>query len=262
MRASGDWGPSAAIHLDDHGVALAAARADRRAAEAAAAAAQLEHQRAEDPRAGGADRVAERDRAAVDVDPVLVDPEHPDRVQRDRGERLVDLPQVDVLGASGRPSRAPSWRPWPASAPGRRSRRRPAAWATIVASARLAVALGPLVAGEHQRAGAVVDAGRVAGGVRAVLRRRSAGSLASVSSEVSRRGRLVDLDHGVALPGPDRDRHDLLGQAALVGGLDRELVRAQRPAVHVGAGQLELGRRPRWPPGPCACPRTGWSGRR
>src|SRR5438445_1169805 len=82
--------------LQDHRVALAAAGADRRAAEAAAAAAQLEHDRAEDARAGGADRVAERDGAAVDVDAVLVDAEHADRVERDRRERLVDLPHVDV----------------------------------------------------------------------------------------------------------------------------------------------------------------------
>src|SRR5579884_3321632 len=66
---------SAAINLDDHRVALAAARADRGAAESASAPAQLEHKRAEDPRARGADRVAKRHRAAVDVDLVLVDAE-------------------------------------------------------------------------------------------------------------------------------------------------------------------------------------------
>jgi hypothetical protein len=43
--------------------------------------------------------VAERDRATVDVDLVLVELEHPQRVERHRGERLVDLPEVDVLGA-------------------------------------------------------------------------------------------------------------------------------------------------------------------
>src|ERR1700759_4671856 len=92
-------GPSAAIDLDDHRVALASARADRGAAEAAAATAQLIDQGAEDARARGADGMAQRDRPAVDVDLVLVDAEHPDRVERDRGEGLVDLPQVDVLSA-------------------------------------------------------------------------------------------------------------------------------------------------------------------
>ena len=56
---------------------------------------------------------------------------------------------------------------------------------------------------------------------------------------VAARG-LVDLDDRVALAALDGDGDDLLGQAALVGGGDRALVRAQRPAVHVGARHLEL----------------------
>src|SRR5215216_5376857 len=52
---------------------------DDRDAEPAAATAQLMDEGADDPGAGGADRVPERDRAAVDVDAVLVDPEHPHR---------------------------------------------------------------------------------------------------------------------------------------------------------------------------------------
>src|SRR3954451_2017604 len=86
-----------AIHLDDDGVALPAARADSRNAEAAATPAQLVHQRAEYASAAGADRVAERDRAAVDVHLRLVDAEHAHRVDRDRREGLVDLEQVNVV---------------------------------------------------------------------------------------------------------------------------------------------------------------------
>src|ERR1700729_3320686 len=71
--------PSAAIDLDDHRVALAAARADRGTADPAAAATELEHERAEDARAGGTDRMTEGHRATVDVDLVLIDSEHPDR---------------------------------------------------------------------------------------------------------------------------------------------------------------------------------------
>src|SRR5436305_1981638 len=52
---------------------------------------------------------------------------------------------------------------------------------------------------------------------------------------------LVDLDHRVALLALDGDRDDLLGQPALVGRLQRALVGAQRPAVHVGPGHLQLG---------------------
>src|SRR4051812_1932334 len=85
-----------AIDAENDRVALPAAGADRRAAEAAAATAQLVDQRAEDPGAGRADRMPERDGAAVDVDLLLVDAEQADRVQGDRRERLVDLPQVDV----------------------------------------------------------------------------------------------------------------------------------------------------------------------
>src|SRR4051812_40797256 len=85
-----------AMYPQDHGVALAAARADRRHAEAAAPAAQLVDDRAEDACARGADRMAEGDRAAVDIDAVLLDAQLPDRLQRHGGEGLVDLPQVDV----------------------------------------------------------------------------------------------------------------------------------------------------------------------
>src|SRR6478735_12632250 len=79
-----------AVDFDHDRVALAAAAADRGDAEAATAAAKLVDERADDAGAGGADRVTEGDRAAVHVDLLLVDAEHPHRVQRDRGEGLVD----------------------------------------------------------------------------------------------------------------------------------------------------------------------------
>ena len=54
---------------------------------------------------------------------------------------------------------------------------------------------------------------------------------------------LVDLDDrgvvGLLLVG-DRDGHDLLGHAPVVDRLQRQLVRAQRPAVEVRAGHLQL----------------------
>src|SRR5437588_2065735 len=91
-----------ACDVDDDRVALPSARTDGRAALASAAAAQLEHERAQDARARRAERVAQRHGAAVDVDLVLVDAEHPDRAQGDRGKGLVDLPQVDVVDAQTR----------------------------------------------------------------------------------------------------------------------------------------------------------------
>src|SRR5436309_16131901 len=85
------------VYFQDDCVALAAAAADRGAAEAAPAPTQLVDQGADDARAGGADRVSEGDRAPVHVDLVLFDAEHSHGVDRHRGERLVDLPEVDVL---------------------------------------------------------------------------------------------------------------------------------------------------------------------
>ena len=64
------------IALDEHRAAEPAADADRR--HAALAAGPLEHVQhvQHDARARRADRVADRDRAAVDVEPVLVERAH------------------------------------------------------------------------------------------------------------------------------------------------------------------------------------------
>src|ERR1700712_5643545 len=95
--------PRSAVDAQDDRVALATAGADGRDAEPAATTAQLVDDRAEDAGARSADRVAERDRAAVDVDAVLLDAELADRLQRHGGEGLVDLPQVDVAGLQAGP---------------------------------------------------------------------------------------------------------------------------------------------------------------
>ena len=115
---------SGAGHADDEGVALAAAAAQRGRADAAAATLELERQVQGDPGAGHADRVAERDRAAVDVDLVGVDAQLPGRGQADRGERLVDLDQVEVGGRDALLLRRPSrWRGPAGSAASSRGRR-------------------------------------------------------------------------------------------------------------------------------------------
>src|SRR4029077_13091177 len=69
--ALGDHGLSP-VDLDEDRVALAAAGTNRGATQAAAAAPELVHQRADDAGAGGADRMAQGDGAAVHVDLVLV----------------------------------------------------------------------------------------------------------------------------------------------------------------------------------------------
>src|SRR4051794_724022 len=82
--------------LQQEGVALAAAGADRGEAEAAAVSAQLVHHRADDASAGCADRVTERDCAAVHVHDLLVRAEEPRRVERYGRKRLVDLHALDI----------------------------------------------------------------------------------------------------------------------------------------------------------------------
>src|SRR5579872_6008506 len=84
--------------LEDRGHPLPAADAHRLEAEARVAPAQLAQQGGEDTRAGGADGVPERDARAVHVDtlePVRQLPlaQHRERL---RGERLVELDEVDV----------------------------------------------------------------------------------------------------------------------------------------------------------------------
>ena len=67
---------------------------------------QRAEQRDHDARAARADRVAERDRAAVHVHDLVRQLELAHRRHRHRGERLVDLPEVDLLRRSSRPSSA------------------------------------------------------------------------------------------------------------------------------------------------------------
>src|SRR2546428_4352700 len=56
----------------------------------------------QEPRAGRPEGMAQRDRAAVHVDRRGVEPEGLDRREGDGGERLVDLPQVDVVDREAR----------------------------------------------------------------------------------------------------------------------------------------------------------------
>src|SRR5271170_1675793 len=82
-----DW--DSATDPQQQRLALAAAAAQRGRTEAAAAAAQLAVQVQGDPGARRADRVADRDRAAVDVHHVVADTEVAHGLDRDRRERLV-----------------------------------------------------------------------------------------------------------------------------------------------------------------------------
>src|SRR4051812_37109034 len=100
QRAAANRHPTASVasELHEQRIALAAARANGGDAERAAAALQFTHERADDARTGGPDRVTEGDRAAVDVDLLLVDAELVDRMDRHVRKRLVELVAVDVTG--------------------------------------------------------------------------------------------------------------------------------------------------------------------
>src|SRR4051794_14635062 len=82
--------------LDDGGDTHAAADAQRGEAPAQVAALELVDQGPEDHRAGRAERVAHRDRAAVDVGDLVTDVQVAHEPHRYGGEGLVDLEEVDV----------------------------------------------------------------------------------------------------------------------------------------------------------------------
>src|SRR6476659_29121 len=83
--------------FDGHRDGASATEAERGEAEPALAPDQFVGECRDDPGAARADRVTERDRAAVDVDLVPVEPEGTPVGERLGGERLVDLDQVEGL---------------------------------------------------------------------------------------------------------------------------------------------------------------------
>ena len=99
---TGSDGPTAVMHSD-------AAPRRRRAP-------QRVHQRRQDARAARADRMAERDGAAVHVDLRRVEAELADDGQRLRSERFVQLEEIEIV-RSARRGRAPCASPGPAPSP-------------------------------------------------------------------------------------------------------------------------------------------------
>src|SRR5688572_32364771 len=64
-----------------------------------AAAPPLDQRMSHEPRSAHAERVPDSDRAAVDVEPLVVDPETIATVERLHGEGLVQLPEPDIVDA-------------------------------------------------------------------------------------------------------------------------------------------------------------------
>src|SRR6202140_3131883 len=86
-----------AIDFEQAGAALAAADAHRHHAPFRLAPAPLLKDVAGQPRACHAERMADSDRAAIDVVLVGIDAELVARIQALAGEGLVELPNVDVV---------------------------------------------------------------------------------------------------------------------------------------------------------------------
>jgi len=82
--------------LDDRGSGHAATRAHRHERRLAIGALEFVEGGEQEHAAAGADGVTERDGPAVDVHVLRIEIELPHGLQHHRGERLVDLPQVDV----------------------------------------------------------------------------------------------------------------------------------------------------------------------
>src|SRR5581483_9181965 len=83
--------------LEERRLTLADADAERRDAVPAAAPAQLVQQGDDETRPAHAERVPDRDRAAVDVHLRLVEAELANDGERLRRERLVELDEVDLV---------------------------------------------------------------------------------------------------------------------------------------------------------------------
>src|SRR5271154_988804 len=83
LRSVAADGTTQASDADDDRVALRAARTDRGTPDTATAPTQLVHEGGEDARAGGADRMTQRNGATVDVDAILVDRQHAHRRNHD-----------------------------------------------------------------------------------------------------------------------------------------------------------------------------------
>src|SRR6478735_6799959 len=200
---------------DEGGVALASTTAEGGGTEATTAAAQLVDDRADDPRARHADRVAERDRAAVHVDDVVVDAEVAHRRDADGGERLVQLEQVHVGERQVRLVQRPL--------DGTRrlgEQRRVGtghhAEAHELGDRGAAELLGLVAAHHDQRSRAVGDLRGVAGGDGAVLGERRPQAGEGLGGGLGTHALVLEDHHRVALALGHRHRDDLVGETTLL----------------------------------------------
>src|SRR6185437_16597710 len=195
--------------LEDRGDALPAADAHRVERVPAAGALELVQRLDDQDGAGGADRVAERDPAAVRVDALGGQVQFPGHGQCLGGEGLVDLEHVDLVDLEAGAVEHLARRGYRAHAHDPRLDSR----VTVTdhpAERGEAVAVHERSRGEHHGRGGIVEAGRVARGDRAVLRERGPQPGHVIQADV-RPYVLVGVDDGgLALPAGDLDRQHLL----------------------------------------------------
>ena len=100
--------------------------------------------------------------------------------------------------------------------------------------------LGGVLAGEDDRRGAIVDAGRVAGSDGAGIAHDGFEFLQGFERGVGTRVLVFGEHDRTGFAAGRFDRHDLFGEVAGGGGLAGALLRAQRKVILIGAGDLEF----------------------
>ncbi|EAZ58424.1 hypothetical protein PA2G_01665 [Pseudomonas aeruginosa 2192] len=226
--------PASAQALDGDRGRLAAADADRRHAAFQVVLLQGVEQGHDDPRAGRADRMAQRTGAAVDVEALVGQVEVAHCRHADHGEGFVDLEQVDLAQRpagtlhqalhrtdrrGGEQVRRVGERSMPTN---RRQRREPAS-------------LGLGKAHQDQRGGAVGNRTGVGRGHRAAFAERRLQGRDLVQPGLRRL--LVAIHQALGLAGGNRQRHDLGLEAPVAHGLLRAGQRGHGELVLCFAGE-------------------------
>src|SRR5690606_14185820 len=218
-------------------IALATGAAQSRDRVARTTPGQLQRRVQRDTRTGRPDRVADGDGAAVDVDDVGVEAEFLGGGERHRGERLVDLHDVELVDGDALPGDRLLDRV-------RRlglQRRVGAGHHTVRADLTepgQAHFLGLLLAHHHDRGRPVGDLRRRTGGDGAVFAERRLEPGQRFEGGVGPDALVLEELDRVALALRDLDRNDLVGEDAVLprrGGL---LVRPDRELVLLLAGEL------------------------
>ena len=215
---------------EDQGVALASPATDRRAAQLRAAAPHLVGERQHDPRAARADRMPERDRAAVHVHDRFVDAHHARRVEHDRGECLVDLHQPEVAGGEAGALQRLLHRERGHGV----QRREPVGRHPVGHDLRQRLQTQPLnrfLTCDDDGARAVADLRGVARRDRPVGGERRLQLREPIQGGAGADALIALDDDGIAAALRHLDRHDLLGHQTPVPRRGSSLLRADRPGV-------------------------------